>query len=257
MESPQVGEIDTIARVCGHCGTRTVFRVLAIDINRTEVEMYGDESCGQGDVIYEAAQIDTLRLLKCQTCSKVTLEETTDYSFRDPEMDYRDPEYQPPVYIRYPVVSKAPPATEDMPNDVATIYEEAREVLPYSPKASAALLRLAIAQLCQYLGKPGRALNDDISELVKEGLSLDVQQALDSVRVIGNNAVHPGNIVFNDNPEIVGTLFVLVNFIVEEMITRPLPRKIKKFYESLPQKHLDEIEKRKQKSAKSEKTSRP
>jgi hypothetical protein len=55
MESPKVGEIDTTPRVCGHCDTKTVFAVLAIEIERTEDEEYG------------TIEIRTLRLLKCQT----------------------------------------------------------------------------------------------------------------------------------------------------------------------------------------------
>ncbi len=137
-----------------------------------------------------------------------------------------------------------------MPKDTADIYNEARAVLPHSPKSSAALLRLAIQQVCQHLGKSGKNLNDDIGELVRDGLSPRVQQALDSVRVIGNNAVHPGSIDFEDNPHLVETHFKLVNFIREEMITRP--REIREIYDSLPQNQLEQIEQRKQKYKKSD-----
>ncbi len=219
------GEIDTSPKICGHCSTKTVFSVLAIDrtVNEDEEEGW--------------TEIRTLRLLKCQSCSKAILEEIVEFSG-----DWYHG-YEPPVYVLYPVETNPPPPTKDMPKKIADIYNEARAVLPHSPKSSAALLRLAIQNLCQHLGKAGKNLNEDIGELVRDGLSPRVQQALDSVRVIGNNAVHPGSIDFDDNPNLVETLFKLVNFIVEEMITRP--REIKEIYDSLPQNQLDQIEQRK------------
>jgi hypothetical protein len=231
MMHPKAGEIDTRPKNCGHCSTKTVFRVLAIDETVDK-----DEEANW-------TEVRTLRLLKCQTCSKVTLEEIVEFS----EDWY--PEYKPPVYVLYPTeTDPPPPPAKDMPENIANTYNEARAVLPHSPKASAALLRLAIQQLCQHLGKPGENLNHDIGALVRDGLSPSVQQALDSVRVIGNNAVHPGSIDFDDNPKLVETLFKLVNFIVEEMITRP--REIKEIYDSLPQDKLDGIETRDRKNKK-------
>ena len=92
------------------------------------------------------------------------------------------------------------------------------------------------------LEQKGNNINDDIRELVKTGLSPKVQQALDTVRVIGNNAVHPGHINVSDSLEIALTLFKLINFIVEEMITRP--REIGEIYNTLPQSQLDQIRRR-------------
>src|SRR5258708_22988331 len=188
MESQNGGEIDTTPRVGGHCDTKTVFTVLAIDIKRTEDEKYG------------AIEIRTLRLLNCQTCFKATLEEIIEWS----EDWY--PGYEPPVYILYPVETNPSLPAKDMPESIAPLYNEARAVLPRSPRASAALLRLAIQKLCKHLGKSGKDLNTDIGELVRDGLSPRVHQALDSVRVIGNNAVHPGSIDLHHNPTQLETL---------------------------------------------------
>jgi hypothetical protein len=52
------------------------------------------------------------------------------------------------------------------------------------------------------------------------------------VRVIGNNAVHPGQIDLNDDPATALSLFTLLNFIVEKMITDP--KELKAIYDALP-----------------------
>lgn len=121
----------------------------------------------------------------------------------------------------YPSGGTAPLPNPDMPEDIQTDYEEARAILGRSPRASAALLRLAIQKLCRYLGESGEDINRDIASLVRKGLLPAVQQSLDAVRVVGNNAVHPGTISLQDNPEIAAALFALVNLIVEQMITAP------------------------------------
>ena len=81
-----------------------------------------------------------------------------------------------------------------MPEDVQELYNEAREVFGISPCFSATLLRLALQKLCVHLKEEGININKDIASLVKKGLSLEIQKGLDSIRIIGNNGVHPGKI---------------------------------------------------------------
>ena len=109
-----------------------------------------------------------------------------------------------------------------------------------SPKASAALLRLAIQRCCVELGLKGKELNSDIADLVSRGLPEQVRQSLDIVRVIGNNAVHPGTIDINDDPAIAQTLFKLVNIIVEYLISNP--KRIGELFDSLPAGAKDQIQ---------------
>jgi hypothetical protein len=103
------------------------------------------------------------------------------------------------------------------------------------------VLRLAIQKLCAILGGAGKNINEDIASLVRKGLPVQVQQALDAVRVIGNEAVHPGQVEVSDNPEIAATLFRLVNFIAEKMISEPTA--IEQLYGSLPPEKLAAIQK--------------
>ncbi|WP_375165955.1 DUF4145 domain-containing protein [Chelativorans sp.] len=69
----------------------------------------------------------------------------------------------------WPLSIDAPAPSEDMPISVRKDYLEAGVVLPHSPRAAAALLRLAIQRLCRELGQEGENINDDIAALVKEG----------------------------------------------------------------------------------------
>ncbi len=142
------------------------------------------------------------------------------------------------------VPSEAPvePMHPDLPEDCKTEYSEARDVFSRSPRAAAALLRLCIQNLMPHLGESGSNINQDIKHLVAKGLPILVQKALDYCRVVGNNAVHPGEIEINDTPDIAAKLFQMINFIVDDRITRP--KEIEALYTQLPQEAREAIEKR-------------
>lgn len=113
----------------------------------------------------------------------------------------------------------APLCHPDMPHEIIPDFEEARLIVAHSPRGAAALLILVIQKLCKHLGQSGENINADIAGLVELGLPKGVQRAFDSVRVIGNEAVHPGVIDLRDNPALAQTLFMLVNLIVEKTIS--------------------------------------
>lgn len=142
----------------------------------------------------------------------------------------------------YPEVSIAPIPHPNMPQDVERDFLEARGIVSKSPKGASALLRLAIQKLCIHLGEPGKNINEDIGSLVKKGLPIEIQQALDIVRVVGNNAVHPGELSNEDVSEIAILLFDLVNEVVEDRIAKPA--KLKALFDRLPQGAKNSIEKR-------------
>jgi len=142
----------------------------------------------------------------------------------------------------YPSSGNAPLSNADLPIDIKLDYEEARSIASRSPRGAAALLRLCIQKLCKHLGEPGNNIDSDIASLVKKGLPATVQKALDTVRVTGNESVHPGTLDLRDNPELAGALFGLVNFIVEKMISEP--KEIDALYATLPQNKREAIEKR-------------
>ncbi|MPZ35791.1 MAG: DUF4145 domain-containing protein [Rhodospirillales bacterium] len=128
--------------------------------------------------------------------------------------------------IIYPQANLVGPApAEDMPADIAKDYDEARSIAAKSPRGAAALLRLCLQKLCKFLGEKGENINDDIGSLVKKGLAAEVQEALDTLRVFGNNALHPGELDLRDDQAAAEALMGLLNFVVEAMITEPKKRK--------------------------------
>lgn len=137
----------------------------------------------------------------------------------------------------------SPDPNNDLPDDIKADYEEARRIASISPRGAAALLRLSIQKICKHLGEPGNNINNDISSLVRKGLSPKIQQALDTVRVVGNEAVHPGQMDLKDSVEVVNKLFGLVNIIAEVLITQP--KHVEEMYIAMvPEGHRNAIDKR-------------
>jgi Domain of unknown function (DUF4145) len=104
------------------------------------------------------------------------------------------------------------------------------------------LLRLAIQKLCAALGEKGNNINEDIASLVDKGLNPLVRKALDAVRVIGNEAVHPGELDLKDDRDTAIKLFELVNIIAEQMIS--IPKHVDEVYAKIPEEKKKAIDKR-------------
>lgn len=142
----------------------------------------------------------------------------------------------------WPVRGGSEQPNPDLSAEIQDDYLEAASIVQQSPRAAAALLRLCIQKLTRQLGLPGKNINDDISALVQRGLNPEVQQALDIVRVVGNNAVHPSEIHLSDDKSTANALFELVNFIADQMIS--FPKKRAAMFASLPSGALSGISKR-------------
>ena len=145
----------------------------------------------------------------------------------------------------YPPKITAPLAHKDMPEPVMEYYNEAREISAASPRAAAALLRIAAKKLCEALGEDEANLNHAIGNLSKIGLPENVIKSLDTVRIVGNEGgAHEGQIDLSgeDNKDIVDRLFWLINFIVEKTITEP--KEIENAFNSLPENKRTAVEER-------------
>jgi hypothetical protein len=140
----------------------------------------------------------------------------------------------------FPFETELPLPAEDMPEEVKQIYTEAALVFKHSPRASAALLRLAIETLIPLLEGydiQKRKLNTMIADLVKAGIPDHIAQGLDIVRVYGNDGIHSAaTIDLNDSQEDVMFLFELLNIMIDELITRK--KKIASLFNKLPQDKL-------------------
>ena len=178
------------------------------------------------DSTYAPYRIHNLYLSKCYNCDKIA------------------------VWVHdtmvFPHERQGAQPNQDLPADIIADFEEARSIVGLSPRGSAALLRLCIQKLCVFLGQKGEKIDADIAALVKQGLNPLVQKSLDIVRVIGNEAVHPGVIDLNDNRDIADQLFGLVNSIADQMISHP--KSVTQLYEKLPLEKRKAIEKRDGKS---------
>lgn len=203
---------DLKAFTCPHCHTLS-------QMHRETHKFNNDvENNGNGTLIL----VNVVTICKCANCGKKILWVNNDYAY---------PDLQPIE------------ANMDMPDSVKQLYEEAGLIYTKSPRAACALLRLAIDRLCNELGETDRDINKNIAALVKRGLSVEVQQALDIVRVVGNKAVHPGQIAFDvDSIDTTETLFTLINIIVDRLISEP--KRIASIFDKLPDSVKEAVQKR-------------
>lgn len=163
-----------------------------------------------------------LHISECSHCKKIALWQNEKLSF--------------------PLIGSAPEPNSDLPDDLKRDYMEASAILDLSPRGAAALMRLVIQKLCKHLGQQGENINSDIKELVASGLDPRLQKALDAVRVIGNNAVHPGQMDISDDRATAESLFRLLNIVADKMISEP--KHIDEAYASLPESARTAIDKR-------------
>ena len=166
---------------------------------------------------------NSLSIALCQSCDKYSLWINED--------------------IVYPRKISIEPPNEDLNEEIKAIYNEASKIFIDSPRGATAMLRLALQLLLKQLGKEGKNINNDIKELVEDGLSPKIQKALDLLRVVGNNAVHPGQINLTDNKDVALKLFKILNIIANEMITKP--KEIEALYEDvIPEETKEHINNR-------------
>ena len=199
MQTYTAPEFEKAAFNCPHCGAYAHMQWIGINYRITAIP-------------YNYAL--------CSHCKQISLWT----SFKDPFLGE----------MLYPDFGSVPLPAEDMPEDVKKDYEEAAQIFAKSPRGAAALMRLGLQKLCIHLGEEGKNINADIRSLVKQKkLSGDAIKVADTLRITGNNAVHPGQISDEDFDSLAGNMFSLLNAIVEETITNP--KRWNNSYEQLPE----------------------
>ncbi len=177
---------------------------------------------GESVDIYRAPEVINLHLAQCYSCKAFSLW----------------------LYDRiiWPEIEPLISANDDIPEDILRDFNEAVSIVQRSPRGAAALLRLCVQKLCAHLGEKGKNIDEDIANLVRKGLDSRIQQSLDVIRVIGNEAVHPGVLDLRDDRETALKLFDLINLIVEATISQP--KRVGELYSKLPQGKIEAIERR-------------
>lgn len=142
----------------------------------------------------------------------------------------------------YPLSRSSPMPNNDLPQEIKDDYNEARDIVERSPRAACALLRLSIEKICNEQVPGSGDLNAKIAKLVTQGLDSRIQRALDSVRVIGGEAVHPLQMDLKDDIKTAKSLFNLVNVIADWAYTQK--KNVDEIYDNLPTSKKEAIEKR-------------
>jgi len=94
-------------------------------------------------------------------------------------------------HVLWPLQSTRPPVPKEVPQHIATDYEEAALLLNLSPKASAALSRRCLQTVLREAGNADQYNLSKQIEAVIPTLPTYVAENIDAIRNIGNFAAHP------------------------------------------------------------------
>lgn len=115
-----------------------------------------------------------------------------------------------------------PEYSPDMPENVKVLYKEAALIYELSPRSAAALIRLALEKLCEYLGVKKKNIKESIETLAQQqNIPISIAKAADNIRLIGNANVHVGIICDEVLEDINPAIFTYINLIVDFAITKP------------------------------------
>lgn len=203
---------------CPDCSTFSKHDWTYEDVNETYGGFFGSYGGASNQVIKK------LGLCKCQSCGYISF--------------WYDGK------LAWPLNVNIESPLQEMPEDIKDLYNEARSIVQLSPKGACAILRLALQKLCNRLAGQDETKRIDgaIKKLVEEGLPVSLQRAMDTVRIVGDEAVHPGEINIDDNSELAIAMFKLMNIIIEKIVIEP--KEIENLYNLMPENKLQGIKNR-------------
>lgn len=190
------------------------------------------EFYGRGTLMTSNCKFEELYICKCEHCGYISFW-------------YKGK-------LAWPLNSTVEAPIDEMPEDIKKLYLEARSIIELSPKGSCAILRLALQKLCNRLvgQEENKKIDGAIKKLVENGLPSTLQKAMDYVRIMGDEAVHPGVIIVDDNKELAVAMFRMMNIIIEKMIIEP--KEIEDLYNLMPENKIKGIENRDKKKNQTE-----
>ena len=217
-------EIDKGAFTCPNCSAFSKHDWKSIYVNEREGYF------ANGVPIGGTSKYGELKLCRCENCGYIS--------------------FWYEKKLIWPLNTGVEAPIDDMPEDIKNLYNEASGILELSPKGACAILRLALQKLCNRLAnqEEKKKIDGAIKKLVENGLPKTLQKAMDTVRIVGDEAVHPGEINIDDNKDMAIAMFRLMNIIVEKVIVEP--KEIDELYQLMPDNKLKGIENRDKKEQK-------
>ena len=207
---------------CPHCGAFAKQRWYYLMFRHSDVKVFFNNNGLASPKNRISADFgDNFMASKCDHCEKLVL-------WNDQKI----------IYPRSITVESPNP---DMPEVAKGLYMESAKILQDSPRASAALLRLALQEILNKVVEGGEknSINDNIRIIGKQ-VDKHTRDAMDLIRINGNNAVHPGEIQIEE--ETTEYMYKLLNIIVQKLISDK--KQIDDLYNNLSENQKKSIKER-------------
>lgn len=132
------------------------------------------------------------RTAKCPDCGEHTIQIGEGHHVNAPNFDENAVEWR----MVQPIGANRGPVPAQVPANIAGDYVEAANVLPLSPKASAALSRRCLQNVLHRQGYKGKDLFKEIEMLLdetdpKKAIPDSLRTTIDGIRHFGNFSAHP------------------------------------------------------------------
>lgn len=140
------------------------------------------------NLLVATAEVEALELIMaaCPGCGRVIVSVWPGHYDEDSDLFHRESK----GYTLWPSTTSRLPVPSEVPTHIASDYNEAAAVLPYSSKASAALSRRCLQALLRDKGYHQHDLAHQI-DVVLSSLPTYIAENVDHIRNIGNFAAHP------------------------------------------------------------------
>jgi hypothetical protein len=99
--------------------------------------------------------------------------------------------------------------------EVSEDFEEAAAILNKFPRGAAALTRVCIQNMMPLLEQTGKNLDENISSLVRKGLEVEIQQAMDVLQVVRKSPLRPNDGDLKEDSETATKFVKLLKGILE------------------------------------------